>query len=92
MIGNFKHKGLRQLYEEGNAKGVNAQHWEKLEDILAAMDVATKIEDLRLPTFGLHALKGDFKGWWAITVRANWRVIFRFVNGIVCDVDLVDYH
>jgi toxin HigB-1 len=68
---------------------VNAQHREKLEDILAAMDAATKIEDLRLPTFGLHVLKGDFKGWWAITVRANWRVIFRFVNGIVC-VDLVE--
>ena len=50
MIENFKHKGLRQLYEEGNAKGVNAQHREKLEDILAALDAATKIEDLRLPT------------------------------------------
>jgi proteic killer suppression protein len=92
MIANFKHKGLRQLYEEDNAKGVNAQHREKLEDILAVMDAATKIEDLNLPTFGLHPLKGNRKGWWAITVRANWRVIFRFVNGIVCDVDLVDYH
>jgi toxin HigB-1 len=43
-------------------------------------------------TFRLHALKGDLKGFWAITVRANRRIIFRFVDGDALDVDLVDYH
>jgi proteic killer suppression protein len=47
---------------------------------------------MRLPTFGLHALKGDLKGFWAVTVRANWRVIFRFEDCKATDVDLVDYH
>jgi proteic killer suppression protein len=50
------------------------------------------IEAMRLPTYGLHLLKGDLKGFWAVTVRANWRVIFRFEDGKASDVDLVDYH
>ena len=92
MIGNFRHKGLRQLFEDDTPKGVNAAHVRKLKQILALLQVAERIEDLEVPTFHLHALKGDRKGWWSITVRANWRVIFRFVNGIALDVDLVDYH
>ena len=92
MIGNFRHKGLRQLFEDDTPKGVNAAHVRKLKQILALLQVAERIEDLEVPTFRLHALKGDRKGWWSITVRANWRVIFRFVNGIALDVDLVDYH
>lgn len=47
---------------------------------------------MRLPTYGLHLLKGDLKGFWAVTVRANWRAIFRFEDGKASDVDLVDYH
>jgi toxin HigB-1 len=82
MIESFKHKGLRQLFEDDTAKGVNAEHVRKLGQILAVW----------LPTFGLHPLKGELKGFWAVTVRANWRVVFRFENGKASDVDLVDYH
>ena len=64
----------------------------KLKQILALMQVAERIDDLEVPTFRLHALKGDRKGWWSITVRANWRVVFRFANGSALDIDLVDYH
>jgi proteic killer suppression protein len=59
---------------------------------LAVLDAAEAIEALRLPTFRLHPLKGDLKGFWAITERANWRIIFRFEDGKAFDVDLVDYH
>ncbi len=45
-----------------------------------------------MTSFRLHALKGDLKGFWAVTVRANWRIIFRFENGDASDVELVDYH
>ena len=83
---------LRQLFEDDNAKGVNAEHVRKLKQILAALQAAEAIEGLRLPTFNLHPLKGDLKGFWAVTVRANWRVIFRFEDGKASDVDLVDYH
>ncbi|MBA2397154.1 MAG: type II toxin-antitoxin system RelE/ParE family toxin [Bradyrhizobium sp.] len=92
MIESFKHKGLRQLFEDDTAKGVNAEHVRKLGQILAVLHAAETIEALRLPTFGLHPLKGELKGFWAVTVRAKWRVIFRFENGKASDVDLVDYH
>jgi len=69
-----------------------AEHAVKLRDILARLDAAGRIEDMDLPGFRLHALKGELKGFWAVTVRANWRVIFRFAEGDALDVDYVDYH
>jgi proteic killer suppression protein len=92
MIESIRHKGLRQLFEDDNPKGVNAEHVRKIRQILGALHAAQTIDAMRLPTFGLHALKGDRKGYWAVTVRANWRVIFRFEDGKALDVDLVDYH
>jgi toxin HigB-1 len=91
-LGIFATKGCGQLFELDSPKGVNAEHVPKLKQILALMQVAERIDDLEVPTFRLHALKGDRKGWWSITVRANWRVVFRFANGIALDIDLVDYH
>ena len=92
MIEGFRHKGLRQLFEDDSAKGVNPDHVRKLKQILAALHATDTIEAMRLPTFGLHPLKGNLKGFWAVAVRANWRVIFRFEHGKASDVDLVDYH
>jgi proteic killer suppression protein len=89
---SFKHKGLRQLFEDDTAKGLNAEHVRKLRQILGVLHAAETVEALRLPTFGLHPLKGELKGLWAVTVRANWRVVFRFEDGKAFDVDLVDYH
>jgi len=92
MIESFRHKGLRQLFEDGDPKGVNPQHVEKIENILGLLDVAQNIADMRIPSFRLHALKGDLNGYWAVTVRANWRLVFRFADGRASDVDLIDYH
>jgi RelE-like toxin of type II toxin-antitoxin system HigB len=64
MIESFKHKGLKQLFEDDNARGVSTEHVRKIRQILAVLHSAETIEALRLPTFGLHALKGDLKGWW----------------------------
>jgi toxin HigB-1 len=68
------------------------EHTEKLRDILARLDAASTVADMDLPGFRLHPLKGELKGFWAVTVRANWRVIFRFAEGEALDVDYVDYH
>ena len=92
MIRSFAHKGLRQLFEDDNAKGVNAEHVRKIGQILAVLHAAETIESLRLPTFRLHELKGDLRDHWAVAVRANWRIVFRFEDGDAFDVDLVDYH
>jgi toxin HigB-1 len=59
---------------------------------LLVLQAAQQIEALKLPAFRLHPLTGDLKGFWSITVRANWRVIFRFEDGKALDIDLVDYH
>jgi toxin HigB-1 len=92
VVQSIRHKGLRRLYERDDPRGVTVEYAEKLRRILARLDAAETLADVDLPGFRLHALKGDLRGWWAITVRANWRVIFRFEAGNACDVDLVDYH
>jgi proteic killer suppression protein len=92
MIPSIRHKGLKRLYEDDDPRGVMAQHAEKLRDILARLDAAATVDDMDLPGFRLHPLKGELEGFWAVTVRANWRVIFRLVAGDVLDVDYIDYH
>lgn len=92
MIRSFRHKGLKRLHFEDDSRGVIAEHVEKLRDILARLDAADAATDMDLPGFRLHALKGDLKGSWAVTVRANWRVVFRFADGDAFDVHYVDYH
>jgi proteic killer suppression protein len=71
---------------------VTAEHAEKLRDILARLDAAQAASDMDVPGLRLHALKGEMKGFWSVTVRANWRVIFRFVEHVALDVDYLDYH
>ena len=68
------------------------EHAVKLRDILARLDAARSAADMDIPGFRLHPLKGLYKGFWAVTVRANWRVIFRFADPDAFDVDYVDYH
>lgn len=63
------------------ARGVIAEHAEKLRDILARLNAAGTVADIDMPGFRLHPLKGALKGFWAVTVRANWRVIFHFADG-----------
>jgi proteic killer suppression protein len=92
VIRSIRHKGLKRLYETDDPRGVIGEHAEKLRDILARLDAAGDVSDLDLPGFRLHPLKGEFKGFWAVTVRANWRVVFRFADSEALDVDYVDYH
>jgi len=92
MIRSIRHKGLKRLYEDDDPRGVMREHTEKLRDILARLDAASTATDMDLPGFRLHPLKGGLKGFWAVTVRANWRVIFRFAEGDELDVDYADYH
>jgi len=92
MIRSIRHKELKRLYEGDDPHGVIAVHVVKIRDILVRLDAARTMSDMDMPGFRLHTLKGEFKGFWAVTVRANWRVIFRFVDPDAFDVDYVDYH
>ena len=92
MIRSIRHKGLKRLHEEDDRRGVFAEHAGKLRDILARLDAARIVADMDMPGFGLHPLKDEHKEFWTVTVRANWRVIFRFADPDAFDVDYVDYH
>ncbi|MGD1070852.1 MAG: type II toxin-antitoxin system RelE/ParE family toxin [Bryobacteraceae bacterium] len=92
MIRSIRHKGLKRLYEDDDPRGVMAEHVDKLRDILARLDAVKTVADMDVPGLRLHPLKGRARGVWAVTVRANWRVIFQFADSDAFDVDYVDYH
>ena len=91
MIESFRNKGLKRLFEEDNRSKLGPDMVEKIRLILS-VEEAGSIDDLNQPSFRLHPLKGELKGHWAATVRANRRIVFRFEGGKASDVDLVDYH
>ena len=92
MIKSFRHKGLRRFFESGNTSCVQAVHAKRLRLQMAALDTARVIEDMDIPGFRLHPLKGEMKGRWSITVNGNWRVTFEFQDGNAYVLDYEDYH
>ncbi len=92
MIKSFGHKGLRLFFETGKAAGIQTAHSKRLRLQLTALDTAATIEDVDLPGFQLHALKGNFQGRWAISVNGNWRLTFEFRDGNAYVLDYEDYH
>jgi len=92
MIQKFKHKGLKQLLENGMSSGVNPQHVKRLKLMLALLETAETLEDMDLPGMNLHELKGKRKGTWALKVSGNWRITFRLEKGDALDVNYEDYH
>lgn len=92
MIRSFKHRGLKRLYEHGDRSGIRSDLLDNVEDILARLDEAEAPQAMNLPGYRLHPLKGSLKGFWSVTVQANWRIVFRFEGGDAVDVELTDYH
>ncbi|MER2520359.1 MAG: type II toxin-antitoxin system RelE/ParE family toxin [Bdellovibrionales bacterium] len=92
MILSFRHKGLKKFHFDDNKRLLPSEHVERIRTLLSAIDQAQSPRDLERPSFRLHSLKGDRKGAWAVTVRANWRIVFTFEGEDVVNVDLVDYH
>jgi len=92
VIESIKHKGLRRLYERNDRSGIRADMVDKVQKILSALEAANGPEDMALPMFRFHPLTGDRRGSYSVTVKANWRVTFRFHGGAVYDVSLEDYH
>ena len=92
MIRGFRHRGLKRLYERGDRNQIRADMLDRIENILAKLDTSDGPEKMNLPGYRLHPLKGDRAGSWAVTVRANWRITWRFEGRDAVEVDLVDYH
>jgi proteic killer suppression protein len=92
MIRRIRHRGLKRLYENDDRRGLHAQQVERIRRVLAYLDRASEPRDLDPPGWRLHPLRGEFAGFWSVTVTANWRIVFRFDDRDVTDVDYVDYH
>jgi proteic killer suppression protein len=92
VIRSIKHRGLKRLYEDGDGRGIRPDLVDTVERILSVLDDAATPQALNIPRYRLHQLKGDLKGLWSVTVRANWRITFRFEGTDAFDVELIDYH
>jgi proteic killer suppression protein len=92
MIRSFKHRGLKRLYERGDRSGIRPDLVDTVQEILTILDKAVTPQALNLPGYRLHPLKGDLEGFWSVTVRANWRIMFRFEEAAAFDVEFIDYH
>lgn len=92
MIVSISHKGLAALHWKDQSKGVMQSLVKRLRQVLALLETAASVDDMDAPGLRLHALKGDMRGYYSVTVSGNWRVVFRFKEGNAEDVDLVDYH
>lgn len=92
MIRNFRHKGLDRFFRKSDRRGVDAKHADRIRRILDRLDAATRPEDMNLPGYKFHGLKGDRKGTFAVSVSGNRRITFGFVEGDATDVNLEDYH
>jgi proteic killer suppression protein len=91
MIRSFRHRGLKRLYERDDHSGVRPDFANTIQEILTVLDDVAAPQELDLPGYRLHPLKGNLKGFWSVTVRANWRIIFRFEGADAFDVELIDY-
>ena len=91
MITSFRHKGLEQMFEKGQARLIDPLRV-RVANILAVLDAASSALDLASPGKRLHKLQGDQEEVWSVTVSGNWRITFRFSHGNAHDVDLIDYH
>jgi len=92
VILSYRHKGLKKFAETGTKAGIQPKHSERLRRLLAALNVASRAEDMNAPGNNLHALKGDLEGHWSVSVSGNWRLTFLFEGEDVTLVDYQDYH
>ncbi|MFK0311082.1 type II toxin-antitoxin system RelE/ParE family toxin [Pseudomonas sp. NPDC090233] len=92
MIISFRHKGLRIFHETGNTRGIQVAHTGRLKRQLQFLERAIVAQEMSLPGWQLHCLKGELTGFWSVSVSGNWRLIFRFVGSDVELVDYLDYH
>ena len=92
MIQTFRQKGLRKFFESGSVAGVQPHHAKRLRMLLVALDTSQSVEDMNVPGFRLHALKGSERGRWSVWVNGNWRLTFEFRDGHAYILDYEDYH
>jgi toxin HigB-1 len=92
MIVSFRHKGLQRFWTRSDASGLRPDWIPKIDRFLEALDQGRSPQELAIPGAGFHALRGDLKGRFAMTISRNWRLTFAWRGEDAVDVDLEDYH
>lgn len=92
MIKHFRHKGLNKFLNENDKSGIPARHANRIARILSMLNVATNPQDMNLPGWDFHGLKGNRKGTYSVTVSGNFRITFCFNGTEVTDVNYENYH
>jgi proteic killer suppression protein len=92
MLKSFRHRGLERFFREGSKAGIQPKHAARLRLQLARLDAAAGAEDMYLPGWKCHALKGRLAGHWAVWVDENWRLTFTFEGQDAILIDYTDYH
>jgi len=92
VIRSFRHKGLERFFAKSERKGIDAKQADRIRRILDRLEAAVRPEDMNLPGYGFHHLKGNRRGSFAVSVSGNWRITFRFDGGDAIEVNLEDYH
>jgi len=92
VIKSFDHKGLEKFFYDGDKRGIQPAHAQKIADILDRLDASVTVQDMNYPGSNLHKLKGRLKGIWSVKVSGNWRITFKFIDGNAYVVDYKDYH
>ena len=92
MVISIVHKGLRMYYEEGNGQKLPSAQLRKIRRIFDLLDAVSSEADIQSLGYEIHKLKGQYAGFWALSVTGNYRIIFRFNKGDIYDVNYLDYH
>jgi toxin HigB-1 len=92
VIRSFRHKGLERFFTKSDRRGIDALLAPRIGRILDRLDVAERPEEMNIPGYKFHGLKGDRKGTYAVSASGNLRVTFRMDKGDAFDVNLEDYH
>jgi len=92
MIRSFRHAGLQRFFTKGERRGIPADRVSRIERMLDRLDAAKQPQDMNLPGYQWHPLKGDRKGTYAVSVSGNRRITYQFEGEHAVNVDLEDYH
>lgn len=92
MIISYRHKGLELYARKGDKSRLPQQHISRIRLILTRLDSAKSVFEMNQPGYNFHSLNGDLKGYYAVKVSGNYRIIFRFEDENALDVDYLDYH
>lgn len=91
MIKGFKHRGLKELFNKGRSARISPALKARCLTRLDALDAATRPQDMNVPGFDFHPLKGKPKRY-SVHVSGNWCLTFEWRDGGPARVNLEDYH